>query len=137
MTIQTMEKKRQPRVAMIMGDAAGIGPEIVAKSLNTEETRSICIPAVIGDARVMAEAVKLTGVPLKLIIRRNWAEVTGEAALLVQPDDLDALADALRRVALEDGLCEELRSKGLRRAAAFTWRNTAELTLRAYEKSLE
>ena len=72
----------QPKVAMIMGDAAGIGPEIVAKSLNTEETRRICIPAVIGDARVMAEAVKLTGVPLKIVIRRSWAEVTGEAGLM-------------------------------------------------------
>ena len=52
---------------MIMGDVAGIGPEIVAKSLNIEETRRLCIPAVIGDARVMAEAVKLTSVPLKII----------------------------------------------------------------------
>ncbi len=72
----------QPKVAMIMGDAAGIGPEIVAKSLTTEETRRLCIPAVIGDARVMAEAVRLTGIPLKIVIRRSWAEVTGEAGLL-------------------------------------------------------
>ena len=77
-----MGVKIQPKVAMIMGDAAGIGPEIVAKSLNTEETRRICIPAVIGDARVMAEAVRLTGVPLKIVIRRSWAEVTGEAGLM-------------------------------------------------------
>ncbi len=81
-TIQTIETKHPPKLAIIMGDAAGIGPEIVAKSLNTEETRRICIPAVIGDARVMAEAVRLTGVPLKIVIRRSWAEVTGDAGLM-------------------------------------------------------
>ena len=30
----------------------------------------------------MAEAVRLTGVPLKIVIRRSWAEVTGEAGLM-------------------------------------------------------
>jgi 4-phospho-D-threonate 3-dehydrogenase / 4-phospho-D-erythronate 3-dehydrogenase len=77
-----MGEKKRPKVAMIMGDAAGVGPEIVAKSMNTEETRRICLPAVIGEARVMSEAVKLTRVPLKIVIRRNWAEVTGEAGLM-------------------------------------------------------
>jgi 4-hydroxythreonine-4-phosphate dehydrogenase len=62
-----------------MGDATGIGPEIIAKSLSTQETRRLCIPAVIGDARVMAEAIKLTKAPMKIIIRKNWGEVTGEA----------------------------------------------------------
>ena len=72
----------RPRVDIIMGDATGIGPEIVAKSLNTEETRRICIPAVIGDARVMAGAIRLTQVPLKVVVRKSWKEVTGEAGLM-------------------------------------------------------
>ena len=65
-------QKPRPKVAVIMGDATGIGPEIVAKAMNTEETRRICIPAVIGDARVMAEAIKLTKVPLKIVTRETW-----------------------------------------------------------------
>jgi 4-hydroxythreonine-4-phosphate dehydrogenase len=73
--------KPRPRVALIMGDATGVGPEIVAKSLSTEETRRLCIPAVIGDSRVMAEAIRLTRVPLKIVPRRSWGEVTGEADL--------------------------------------------------------
>lgn len=75
-------QKPRPRVAVIMGDATGIGPEIVAKSLNTEETRRICMPAVIGDSRVMAEAIKLTKVPLKIVVRKSWGEVTGEPGLM-------------------------------------------------------
>jgi 4-hydroxythreonine-4-phosphate dehydrogenase len=72
----------RPKVAVIMGDATGIGPEIVAKSLNTEETGRLCIPAVIGDARVMAEAIKLTKVPMKILIRKDWREVTGDAGCM-------------------------------------------------------
>ncbi len=75
-------QKPRSRVAVIMGDATGIGPEIVAKSMNTEETRRICIPAVIGDSRVMAEAIKLTRVSLKIVVRKSWGEVTGKAGLL-------------------------------------------------------
>ena len=71
-----------PKVAIIMGDATGIGPEIVAKSLNTQETRQLCTPTVIGDSRVMAEAIKLTEVPLKIVVRKSWRDVTGEASLV-------------------------------------------------------
>ena len=73
--------KPRPRIAMIMGDATGIGPEIVAKSLTTEEIRRLCIPAVIGDSRVMAGAIQLARVPLKIAPRKSWGEVTGEAGL--------------------------------------------------------
>ncbi|OGP97459.1 MAG: hypothetical protein A2Z51_12085 [Deltaproteobacteria bacterium RBG_19FT_COMBO_52_11] len=65
-----------------MGDATGIGPEIVAKSLAKEETRQLCRPAVIGDARVMIQAIKLTKAPLKIIPRKKWEEVSGEAGFM-------------------------------------------------------
>jgi 4-hydroxy-L-threonine phosphate dehydrogenase PdxA len=71
-----------PKVAIVMGDATGIGPELVAKSLSMEETRRLCRPAVIGDARVMAEAVRLTHAPLKIVPRKKWEEVSGQADLM-------------------------------------------------------
>jgi 4-hydroxythreonine-4-phosphate dehydrogenase len=75
-------KDSRPKVAIVMGDAMGIGPEVVAKSLATEETRRICRPAVIGDVRVMAGAVQLTKVSLKIVPRKNWGEITGQAGLM-------------------------------------------------------
>ncbi|MCX5910036.1 MAG: 4-hydroxythreonine-4-phosphate dehydrogenase PdxA [Deltaproteobacteria bacterium] len=71
-----------PRVAVVMGDATGIGPELVAKSLSMEETRRLCRPAVIGDARVMEEAVRLTRVSLRILPRKNWDGVSGQAGLM-------------------------------------------------------
>ncbi len=76
------DQDRRPKLAVIMGDATGIGPEIVAKSLSTEDTRRLCRPAVVGDVRVMERAVNLTNAPLQIVPRKNWKEVTGESGLM-------------------------------------------------------
>jgi 4-hydroxythreonine-4-phosphate dehydrogenase len=73
---------QRPKIAVVMGDPTGIGPEIVAKSLATEETRRLCRPVVVGDARVMTEAIRLTRAPLKVVPRKEWEEVSGQADLL-------------------------------------------------------
>ncbi len=60
-------------------------------------------------------------------------EIAGDAALLVPPDDWQALAETLERV-LTDGLfAQTLKARALTRAAFFTWERTARLTLRVYE----
>ena len=56
------------------------------------------------------------------------------AALLVDPLDTAALADALRLVLTDDGLRAELRRRGLARAARFTWPQTAAATLAIYRQ---
>ncbi len=45
-----------PRIALAMGDPAGIGPEIVIKALQDERVFEACSPTVIGDAGVMRRA---------------------------------------------------------------------------------
>lgn len=49
-----------------MGDPAGIGPEIVVRSLSRKETYEKCRPIVTGDAGVMKEAVRLLGLDLEV-----------------------------------------------------------------------
>ena len=56
----------------------------------------------------------------------------GEAAVLVDPYDVDAIAAGMLDLAGNEALCESLRAKGLVRAAGFTWQKTAELTLKTY-----
>ena len=69
----------RPRVAITMGDAAGIGPEITVKSLADSRASEWCVPLVIGDARVLERAMEATGT--RLAIRRIGAvgEATGTA----------------------------------------------------------
>ena len=68
------------------------------------------------------------GCPVVTATTSACPEVAGGAALLVHPDDVAGLATALERVSLDDRLTRELRSRGIRRAAEFSW-NRSALTL--------
>lgn len=57
-------------IGVTMGDPAGIGPEITAKAMADPAVYERCRPLVIGDARVMEEALKITGLSQKLRIRK-------------------------------------------------------------------
>ncbi|MFD2045308.1 4-hydroxythreonine-4-phosphate dehydrogenase PdxA [Ornithinibacillus salinisoli] len=46
-------------IAIPMGDPAGIGPEITAKSLANEEIYNMCKPVVVGDANVFTKAIEI------------------------------------------------------------------------------
>jgi glycosyltransferase involved in cell wall biosynthesis len=52
-------------------------------------------------------------------------EVAGDAALLVDPDDVPGIAAAMERISLDDKLAAELRVRGLRRARDFSWTRSA------------
>ncbi len=56
----------KPLLAITMGDAAGIGPEIIAKALSLNEVYDICRPFVIGDASAMEMGVEVTGLSLRI-----------------------------------------------------------------------
>jgi glycosyltransferase involved in cell wall biosynthesis len=55
-------------------------------------------------------------------------EVAGDAALLVDPYDTDAIARSIRRLVEDEALRNRLRAQGLARAAHFTWDATAAMT---------
>lgn len=59
-------------------------------------------------------------------------EVAGGAALLVDPHDIPAIAEALCRVLTEPALARDLTARGLARAASFRWENAVALALDAY-----
>jgi 4-hydroxythreonine-4-phosphate dehydrogenase len=54
----------RPIIAITMGDAAGVGPEIVVKALAEEGLYRNCRPLVVGDAARLRAAVEITGVRL-------------------------------------------------------------------------
>jgi len=61
-------------------------------------------------------------------------EIAGGAALLTDPADTSALAQAIERALTDTALRNELISKGRSRAAQFTWKTAAEKTLAVYRK---
>ena len=57
---------RRPRIAMTMGDVAGIGPEIIARVCADRPLRESCRPLVIGHPRILERALKLVGADLSV-----------------------------------------------------------------------
>jgi 4-hydroxythreonine-4-phosphate dehydrogenase len=57
----------RPVIAMTMGDAAGIGPEVIMKSLAHDDVYDLCRPLVIGDALRLQKAGRI--VRTKLVVR--------------------------------------------------------------------
>lgn len=72
------------------------------------------------------------GAPVICSNTSSLPEVVGEAALLVDPLDVHAIAAALARVLDDPALRAELRARSLRQAWLFSWDNTAAATLAAY-----
>jgi glycosyltransferase involved in cell wall biosynthesis len=76
------------------------------------------------------------GIPVACSDASSLPEVAGDAAILFDPHDEAAIAAAIERLIADAPASERLRDAGLRRAAEFTWRRTAQLTLEAYARVL-
>jgi glycosyltransferase involved in cell wall biosynthesis len=75
------------------------------------------------------------GTPVITSDRGAMAEVAGDAALLVDPNNATALANALLRVTTDPIIRDNLASRGPVRASEFTWRRAAERTMEVYQST--
>ena len=72
------------------------------------------------------------GTPVVTSAGTATEEVAGDAALLVDPLDVDAIAGALERVLDDDQLAMTLRAAARERVTRFSWRRSAELVAAVY-----
>jgi alpha-1,3-rhamnosyl/mannosyltransferase len=63
-------------------------------------------------------------------------EVAGDAALLFDPESIDSIADAIRRLLGDEQLRTELSALGLQRAKQFSWQACAQGTVASYQRAL-
>ena len=83
-----------PVIGITMGDAAGVGPEIIVKSLTHESLYRQCRPLVIGDARRLERANEITGAGVRVRRIADAAEARYDAGIIdcidlaLIPDDL-------------------------------------------------
>ena len=69
-----IDSERRPIVGITMGDAAGIGPEIVAKALCLAEIYELCRPIVLGDHDALIEGIRTASVDLRIHSVKRLAE---------------------------------------------------------------
>lgn len=57
----------RPIIAITMGDASGVGPEIIMKALSRPEVHALCRPLVVGDAARLREAGAIARAGLEVV----------------------------------------------------------------------
>ena len=122
---------------------AGLGDRVVHLGyLDGEE-----VPALLRAARAMVfpslyegfgspplEAMAC-GCPVACSTRASLGEVVGDAALPLEPESVESIAEAIEQVTQDSGLRELLRPRGLERAAGFTWAAAAAGHRAIYERA--
>jgi len=81
------------------------------------------------------EAMKC-GTPVIVSNTSSLPEVVGNAGLMVDPQDADALCQAMLRVVMDGELREAMSQKSLKQAGKFSWEQCASKTLAAYETAI-
>jgi glycosyltransferase involved in cell wall biosynthesis len=64
-------------------------------------------------------------------------EVAGEAAILIDPHDVQAIAGAIQGVLGDPALADQLRQKGFAQARKFSWERCAQETITVYRRALD
>jgi glycosyltransferase involved in cell wall biosynthesis len=77
------------------------------------------------------------GAPVICSNTSSLPEVAGDAGVLVDPHDANAIAAALDQVLSDANLRADLRQRSLARAAQFSWERTARQTLEAYQSVVD
>ena len=77
------------------------------------------------------------GIPVVTSNVSSIPEVVSDAALLIDPYQVDELSDAIDKVLTDDSLRGKMIEKGLKRAKLFSWKRTARETLKVYEEAVK
>ena len=82
-----------PKIAVTMGDPAGVGPEICLELLGNKRVSEHCVPIVFGDADVLSRCAEKTGKlkPYKEITRAELNMADAPSVLSLDGIDIDQL----------------------------------------------
>jgi len=73
------------------------------------------------------------GIPVLVSNAASLPEVVGDAAIMVNPYDIEEIAQEMKRILTNENLQKEIREKGLKRCQEFSWCQVAEKTLNVYK----
>lgn len=129
--LERISRGRREETVHFIGGLSHYSPELVA--LYNRAAVFVFPSLYEGFGLPVLEAMQC-GCPVVASRRGSLPEVVGDAGVLVEPQDTDELADAIRRI-LDDPLWrEDLRKRGFVNARRFSWERTAQKTLELYHR---
>ena len=111
-------------------------PEADLEGLYRVATRFVLPSLIEGFGLPVLEAMA-RDVPVACSNRPALPEVVGEAALLFDPEDQSAIADAIKSLLTDEDVRSQLVARGRERVQLFPWERTAEATLASYRRAVE
>jgi glycosyltransferase involved in cell wall biosynthesis len=112
-----------------VSDRASLLPRLYAGA------RMLVFPSLYEGFGIPVAEAMAAGCPVVASNVTSLPEIAGDAALLVDPSSIDAIAEAMARLDRDTALRAGLIERGRLRAARFTWESTARQTLAAYRKA--
>jgi len=76
------------------------------------------------------------GTPVIISNTSSLPEVVGGAGILVSPESVEEIAEAMQRLLTDHSLRAEMRTRGLDRAREFSWHKAAQQTVKVYEQAM-
>lgn len=125
--------------------ASGLEKEVIFPGFVAEEDLPLfyqmatvfCFPSVYEGFGLPPLEALSSGCAVVCSNASSLPEVVGEAGLLVEPTDVGAITEALRRILSDDTLRHDLQQRGPIQARQFSWDTAAEQTLGVYQKLLK
>jgi glycosyltransferase involved in cell wall biosynthesis len=117
-----------------LGDAVRLTGFVDDSSLHAlyVGARAVVYPSLYEGFGLPALEAMAHGAPIITSNTSSLPEVVGDAGLLVDPTDVQAIAAAMRQVLTDSKLAQTLSFLGRQRAQQFTWEHTARATLQVY-----
>jgi alpha-1,3-rhamnosyl/mannosyltransferase len=156
-SVRARNRSLQDVALVVAGVDRGAGAALIALSARAGGSPLVVFARTVDDASLLAlyrsasalvypsryegfglpllEAMSV-GVPVIAASASSIPEVTGDAAVLIDPDDEAAWADAIERTLDDGSRAETMRAASKTRAAQFSWDRTARETAAVYRKLL-
>ena len=95
----------KPIIAVLLGDGAGVGPELVARLAANAFFDELCRPVIIGDVRVFELGMKITGKPVPYVVIKRVADADWKNGIpILDQNNLNPATDfTLGQISVKSG----------------------------------